>query len=94
MNYIAKRISFKILEAEGNIEKVRIDGKVYRADYSPDPEYIDDGVLDISYYRLEDEDGDIVADMILAFDRREDVTEPQEWADEFDVENMYVLRFV
>ena len=91
-NYIACKVSFEVLESTGNIEQVKIDGKIYTANYDRDPKYMDDGVLDLSYYDLTDEDGEEVPDMILAFDPTGN-PDAEEWNDQYDVANMYVLKF-
>lgn len=91
-NYITRKINFEILESEGNTELIKIDGKIYTVDYNGnDPEYINDGVLDLSYYNLIDEDGEELADHILAFDATGN-PDAEEWGDQYDVENMYVLK--
>ena len=89
MNYIARKREFKIIE-DG---KLVIDNKVYTYNDSNDPQYIDDGVLDISYFPIVDEDGEQTT-MMYAFDKRDDVEDPQEWGDEYDSEHPYVLQLV
>ncbi|MBA1335864.1 MAG: hypothetical protein HPY66_1682 [Firmicutes bacterium] len=74
-NYIASKILFKNLDVEKYT--VQIDGKIYHWYGDDDPEYLDDGVLDISYWDLFDADGK-PTNMVLAFDRREDMDDPQE----------------
>lgn len=87
-NYIASKVNFT--KKDDNI--FEINGKIYSVDYDLDPEYIDDGVLDISYYKLYDEN-DEESKYILAFDKIEDIEDPQEWSDVYDSNNAYVLEF-
>jgi len=93
-NYISSKIKFEELGAMNDKkgEHFLIDGKIYTCDYVNDPSYIDDGVLNLSYYELLDEDGN-VSEYIIAFDKIEDVENPQEWSDEYNVANQYVLKF-
>ena len=92
-NYIATKKEFKTLESEGNSEIIEIDGEIYKADCDKeDPEYINDGVLNLSFYHLKGEDGENSPKYFLAFDKRDDVEDPQEWSDEYDVDHMYVLE--
>ena len=88
MNYIARKKEFEILE-DG---KLLIDNKIYTYNDNLDPQYID-GILDISYYPIIDEDGE-QTNMMFAFDKREDVSEPQEWGDVYDAEHPYVLQLI
>jgi len=87
-NYIAKRMDYKDI----GDNKLLIDSKIYTYNDSVDPEYQDDGVLDISYFPLFDEDGE-PTNMVFAFDKRDDVSDSQEWCDEYDAAHPYVLRF-
>ncbi|MEN6312776.1 MAG: hypothetical protein ABFD25_00855 [Clostridiaceae bacterium] len=87
-NYIANKREYEDL----GDNKLRIDGKIYSYDGKLDPEYQDDGVIDISYYPLVDEDNE-PTNMVFAFDKRENVSGPQEWCDEYDAEHPYVLSF-
>ena len=73
-NYIASTVNYE--EMDGY--QIKINGKIYTYYGDEDPEYQDDGVLNISYWRLYDED-DEPTDMIYAF----------EWSDEYD--NPHVL---
>jgi len=86
-NYIASKVDFLDL---GN-DKFEIEGKVYSVDYDRDPQYKDDGVLDISFYPLTINSED--SEYILAFDKLDDVEDPNEWSDEYDTNNYYVLVF-
>ena len=87
INYIASKVDYKDL-GDGKLE---IDGKVYFADETRDPEYQDDGVLDISYFPIYDGE-DNLTNMVLAFDRN-DVAEENanEWGDMYN--NPHVLIF-
>lgn len=85
-NYIAKAVEFK----EVNRDTFIIKGKTYKVKWDKDPEYINDGILDISYWDLYDTD-DEETEYVLAFDKRENPEVINEWADEYDTENMYVL---
>jgi hypothetical protein len=86
-NYISSKVKFEDL----GDSKLKINGKIYTYDDTLDPEYQDDGVLDISYYTLEDEDGE-PTNMVYAFDAK-DCENPQEWCDQYDADNPYVLEF-
>ena len=86
-NYVSSKVKFEDL----GDSKLKINGKIYTYDDTLDPEYQDDGVLDISYYTLEDEDGE-PTNMVYAFDAIE-CEDPQEWSDSYDVDNPYVLEF-
>ena len=87
-NYIAHKLQFEMLKDC----KLTIDGKVYTWNENVDPCYQNDGVLNISYYPLVDEDGE-PTQMILAFDKNENAEDPQEWSDEYDANNPYVIEF-
>lgn len=88
-NYITSKMDYEDL----GDSKLLVNGKTYTYNDNVDPEYQDDGVLDISYYPLVDED-DEPTNMVLAFDKRTDGRdEPQEWCDEYDANHPYVLAF-
>ncbi|MFA5307336.1 MAG: hypothetical protein WC365_07855 [Candidatus Babeliales bacterium] len=89
-NYISSQKDFE--EIDHSKGTVKIDGKTYHWNKDNDPEYQDDEVLDISYWTLHDEDGEST-NMVLAYDKRDDVEDPQEWGDEYDADNPYVLAF-
>ena len=84
-NYIASKIDHE----EMDNYQIKIDGKIYTYYGNDDPEYQNDGVLDISYWTLYDED-DEPTNMVYAFDHI-DCDEPNEWSDEYD--NPHVLFF-
>ena len=84
-NYVASRLDYEDIGSN----KLLIDGKVYTYNSDNDPEYQQDGVLDISYWHLYDEDGE-QTDMVYAFEHIE-CEDPQEWSDEYD--NPHVLIF-
>jgi hypothetical protein len=88
-NYIASKVSFR--ETANGIE---IEGKLYEPNYDFDPDYIDDGVLNISYYNLYLSGGNMEPTGYLwVADKKENVEDPQEWSDVYDADNMYVLIF-
>lgn len=93
-NYIASKVKFEELGTMNDLkgEHFKINEKIYTCDYLEDAEYIDDGVLDISYYTLLDENGED-SQYMIAFDKIEGVEDAQEWSDEYDVENQYILEF-
>ena len=84
-NYIASEINYE----EMDDYKIKIDGKIYTYNGDDDPKYLDDGVLDISYWTLFDEN-DEPTNMVYAFEHI-DCEEPNEWSDEYD--NPHVLIF-
>ena len=86
-NYVASKVSFK--ETSNGIE---IAGKLYEPNYDVDPEYANDEVPNISYYNLYEVDGEMeYTGYIWVADKKENVIDPQEWSDEYDADNMYVL---
>ena len=89
-NYIASKMDYE--NFDGQNCTLEIDGKTYHWNGDNDPEYQNDGVLDISYWELLDDDDD-TTDMVLAFYRLEDVEDPQEWSDEYDADCPVVLIF-
>jgi hypothetical protein len=90
-NYVASVVDFKSLD-DVNCT-VQVDGKTYAWRGDNDPEYMDDGVMDISFWVLLDGD-DNETDMVLAFYRRDDGRkDPQEWSDEYDVDHPKVILF-
>ncbi|MBU3173341.1 hypothetical protein [Clostridium estertheticum] len=91
-NYIASKVEYTELEKNDKGENFLINNKVYTQDYLGEEQYIDDGVLDISYYVLLDENGE-ESKYLIAFDKINGVEDPQEWSDEYDVKNQYILTF-
>lgn len=96
-NYSVSRIKFESLGRtdNGNKETFLINGKNYTADYNRDPQYREDNVLcEISYYDLLDEEGESIS-YILAYDKIEGISaeDINEWSDEYDSDNPYVLEF-
>jgi len=88
-NYIASKVKFEEIDPN----TFRINNAIYTVNHDKDSQYIDDGVLNLSYYHLE-KDGE-QSQYILAFDKIEDV-EPEdisEWSDEYDSNNPYILEF-
>lgn len=84
-NYITTRVDHEELDDN----KILIDGKIYTYNGGNDPEYQDDGVLNISYWHLYDGDGEIT-NMVYAFDYIE-CDDPCEWSDNYG--NPHVLIF-
>jgi len=88
-NYTASKITFKET-ANG----IKIGDKLYYPNYDVDPEYLSDSVMDISYYNLYLSGGDMeYTGYLWVADKIENVDDPQEWSDEYDSDNMYVLEF-
>jgi len=88
-NYIASKVKFEEIDSK----TFKINGEYYTMNHDKDPEYIDDGVLNLSYYRLEKDSEQ--SKYILAFDKIEDVEQESisEWSDEYDSGNPYILEF-
>jgi hypothetical protein len=87
-NYIVSEVEYDDLDND----QYQIDGKIYHVHSNLDPEYQNDGVLDISYWVLYDEE-DEPTDYILAYDKIADVDQEDisEWSDEYD--NPHILHF-
>jgi hypothetical protein len=90
-NYIANRLPFEYVD--GRHDQIVVDNKVYTILDNSDPEYMDDGIVDISFFNLQDDGGEIVDNMFWAFDKIEDVGDPCEWSDEYDADHPFVIIF-
>jgi len=88
-NYIASKVKFEEIDSK----TFRINGEIYTVNHDKDHEYIDDGVLNLSYHHLE-KDGE-QSQYILAFDKIEGIEQEDinEWSDEYDSNNPYILEF-
>ena len=90
-NYIANRLPFEYVD--GRHDQIVVDNKVYTILDNSDPKYMDDGIVNISFFYLQGEDGEIVDNMFWAFDKIEGVEDPCEWSDEYDADHPFVIIF-
>jgi len=84
-NYTISKINYEQLSND----KFKIDEKIYKVNHSEEPNYWNDSVLNISYHKLYDQNGE-ESIYVLAFNRIEGVTS-EEWSEEYDIENQYIL---
>lgn len=85
-DYIAETMEHEIIDDK----TVKVDGEFYTFYSDLDPQYENDGVLNISYWDLYDGDNEF-SNMILVYDYIE-CEDPQEWSDSYA--GGRVIRFI